>query len=223
MIEADPRIGLRVRLPIEDMPERPLFVRAVREDAMPTDTATDEGVVFKSEDDAILLKDSKGEPWKHYLKYGKNYDSYKPEVGQKVRVQYRPWENPSTGKVSYYLNEVEVLGPPPETTPAGPSSTEPGPAPVYSYDATHDAAQARANPGNEDIPPGGVAANSYEPGTFPYRDLSIQRQNRLNVAVQALVANLEHCPPEDKANRMITPWTIAEFERLLVDGAATPS
>ncbi|KKN39267.1 hypothetical protein LCGC14_0745500, partial [marine sediment metagenome] len=45
-------------------------------------------------------------------------------------------------------------------------------------------------------------------------------QNRLNVAVQALVANLEHCPPEDKANRMITPWTIAEFERLLVDGAA---
>jgi len=180
---------------------------------------THEGVVFKSEDDAILLKDSMGQPWSHYLKYGRNYDSVRPPVGQKVRVHYRPWENPTSLKVSYYLNEVEVLGPPPEDG-AAPQGAGPGPAPVATITA----------PGPQ--PEGGVAAAEElmrrsqgdfappEPGSFAYRDLSIMRQNRLNVAVQALVANLEHCPPEDKANRMITPWTIAEFERLLVDGAA---
>ena len=203
---------------------------------MAAETETSEGVVFKSEDDAILLKDAKGEPWKSYLKYGRSYDSYKPEVGQKVRVHYRAWENPTTSKVSYYLNEVEVLGPPPETAPA----PSPGPAPVYSvagpvagppavtYQETHDAAQARVAPdGSSDFgqePSDGAADVAAllepKPGDYAFRDLSIMRQNRLNVTVQALVANLEHCPPDEKVGRMITPWKIAEFERLLVEGAA---
>ena len=211
---------------------------------MAAETETSEGVVFKSEDDAILLKDAKGEPWKSYLKYGRNYDSYKPPVGQKVRVHYRAWENPTTSKVSYYLNEVEVLGPPPETAPA----PSPGPAPAVAYQATHDAAKERAgqeSPGSDHgtfaqyaereaaplqqsgsgavptaaFPDGTVGIPSPLPGEYAFRDLSIQRQNRLNVSVQALVANLEQCPPEDKPNRMITPWGIAEFERMLVEGA----
>ena len=202
---------------------------------MATETEANEGVVFKSEDDAILLKDAKGEPWKSYLKYGRNYDSYKPPVGQKVRVHYRAWENPSTSKVSYYLNEVEVLGPPPETAPA------PGPGPAVwvnqSYQGMHDAADARVkaeSDGMDDMvqqsgsgavptaafPDGTVGIPSPLPGEYAFRDLSIQRQNRLNVSVQALIANLENCSPEDKEGRMITPWKIAEFERLLVEGAA---
>ena len=204
---------------------------------MAAEIETDEGVVFKGEpeiDDAILLKDSKGQPWQHYLKYGKNYDSYKPAVGQKVRVHYRPWENPTTGKVAYYLNKVEILGPPPED--AAPVGTAPGQAPVYSvagpapvtYQETHDAAQARVAPdGSSDFgqePSDGAADVAAllepKPGDYAFRDLSIMRQNRLNVTVQALIANLEQCPPDEKVGRMITPWKIAEFERLLVEGAA---
>ena len=191
---------------------------------------TGEGVVFKSESYGILLKD-----WKSFLKYGNDYDSYKPEVGQKVRVHYRAWENPTTSKVSYYLNEVEVLGPPPETAPA----PSPGPAPAVAYQATHDAAQARVNRPEDYDPKGGVLMEMDaslpgqervaqqeagiplpDPGSHAFRDLSIMRQNRLNVSVQALVANLEQCSPEEKAGRMITPWMIAAFEQLLIEGAA---
>ena len=181
---------------------------------------TGEGVVAKSEDDAIKL-----EGWNSYLKYGPTYDSVRPAAGQKVRVHYRPWENPTTKKTYYYLNEIQVLGPPPEAQPAGPPG--PGPAPV-TYEATHDAAQARVAPdGSSDFgqePSGGAADVAAflepKPGDYAFRDLSIQRQNRLNVTVQALVANLEQCPPDEKVGRMITPWKIAEFERLLVEGAA---
>ena len=210
---------------------------------MAAETETSEGVVFKSEDDAILLKDAKGEPWRHYLKYGRNYDSYKPEVGQKVRVHYRAWENPTTSKVSYYLNEVEVLGPPPEDGAAPPSfvraPSPAGPGPAVAYQATHDAAQARVNRPEDYDPKGGVLMEMDaslpgqervaqqeagiplpDPGSHAFRDLSIMRQNRLNVSVQALVANLEQCSPEEKAGRMITPWMIAAFEQLLIEGAA---
>ena len=192
---------------------------------MAAETETSEGVVFKSEDDAILLKDAKGEPWKSYLKYGRNYDSYKPPVGQKVRVHYRAWENPTTSKVSYYLNEVEVLGPPPEPAPA----PSPGPAPAVAYQATHDAAKERVNRPEDYDPNAGVlmemdaalpGQDGPKPGDYAFRDLSIMRQNRLNVAKDCLIANLENCLPEDKPNRMITPWAIAAFERLLVEGAA---
>ena len=150
---------------------------------------THEGVVFKSEDDAILLKDSEGQPWSHYLKYGRNYDSVRPPVGQKVRVHYRPWENPTSLKVSYYLNEVEVLGPPPEDG-AAPQGAGPGPAPV-GYQATHTAAEARVAPdGSSDFgrePSGGVedvAAlqhadrfSSPELGSWASKELSIEGQS----------------------------------------------
>ena len=184
---------------------------------------TGEGVVAKSEDDAIKL-----DGWQNYLKYGKDYDSARPLVGQKVRVHYRPWPKPNSTAVYYYLNEVEVLGPPPETTPADPPG--PGPGPVVTYQETHDAAEARVAVATPDSTnavvsePGAAAAAAAllepKPGDYAFRDLSIMRQNRLNVTVQALVANLEQCPPDEKVGRMITPWKIAEFERLLVEGAA---
>lgn len=186
---------------------------------MAAELETGEGVVFKSESYGILLKD-----WKSYLKYGNDYDSYKPDVGQKVRAHFRPWTNPTTSKVSYYLNEIEVLGPPPEAQPS-----PAGPGPAVTYQATHDAAQGRVAVAGESPPPAPHGTDGYvetpipgpepKPGDYAFRDLSIQRQNRLNVTVQALVANLENCPPEEKINRMITPWLIAEFERMLVEGA----
>ena len=186
---------------------------------------TGEGVVAKSEDDAIKL-----EGWNSYLKFGKDYDSVRPAAGQKVRVHYRPWENPTTKKTYYYLNEIEVLGPPPETAPAGPPG--PGPAPV-TYQEAHDAAEARLQQSGSGAvpneaaqePTGGtfqeyVEQEAAKPGDYAFRDLSIQRQNRLNVAKDCLIANLEATAPEEKHKRMITPWDIAEFERLLVEGAA---
>ena len=194
---------------------------------------TGEGVVAKSEDDAIVLTG-----WKSWLKYGRNYDSYKPPVGQKVRVHYRAWENPTTSKVSYYLNEIEVLGAPPEAAPA----PGPGPAPAVAYQATHDAAKERVgqeSPGSDhgtfaqyaerEAAPlqqsgsGAVPTDAFpkpELGSWPSKELSIERQNRLNVTVQALIANLEQCPPDEKVGRMITPWMIAAFEQLLIEGAA---
>ena len=221
---------------------------------MAAETETSEGVVFKSEDDAILLKDAKGEPWKSYLKYGRNYDSYKPPVGQKVRVHYRAWENPTTSKVSYYLNEVEVLGPPPDTehmTSRQPSPAGPGPA--VTYQATQDAAQARVAydpaggvetyqdagvPGQARVAgvlePGGVEVYvdvpAPEPGGFPKpelgswasKELSIEGQNRLNVSIKALVANLEQCPEEQKAGRFITPDLILMFVQGLEQGGSEP-
>ena len=179
---------------------------------------TGEGVVAKSEGDAIKL-----EGWNSYLKYGPTYDGVRPAAGQKVRVHYRPWENPTSKKTYYYLNEIEVLGPPPETQPS-----PAGPGPV-TYQETHDAAEARvavATPDSTNAvvsePEAAAAAAALlepKPGDYAFRDLSIMRQNRLNVAKDCLIANLENCPPEDKPNRMITPWGIAEFERMLVEGA----
>ena len=197
---------------------------------MAAETETSEGVVFKSEDDAILLKDAKGEPWKSYLKYGRNYDSYKPPVGQKVRVHYRAWENPTTSKVGYYLNEIEVLGAPPEAAPA----PAPGPGPAVTYQETHDAAKERV--AGQD---GGVAAAEEvaarsegtwpgqgfpkpELGSWPSKELSIERQNRLNVSIKALVANLEQCPEEQKAGRFITPDLILMFVQGLEQGGSEP-
>jgi hypothetical protein len=58
-------------------------------------------------------------------------------------------------------------------------------------------------------------ANEPKPGDYAYRDLSIQRQNRLNVAVTALVANLEHSAPAERIGRFITPDMILMFEREL--------
>lgn len=192
---------------------------------------TGEGVVTKSEGDAIKL-----EGWKSYLKYGNDYESSRPAVGQKVRVHYRPWENPTTKRIYYYLNEVEVLGPPPEAgVGAGPSpdlsrpQPEPGPGPspvpdpsavpraqgpAPSYQASHDAAEARQDDAGPPAQDYAVDAGP-KPGDYAYRDLSIQRQNRLNVAVQACVANLEQCPADQKAGRMITPDMIVMFERNL--------
>ena len=181
----------------------------------------DEGVVFKGPpeiDDAILLKDSKGETWKHYLKFGRNYDSYKPEVGQKVRVHYRAWENPTTSKVSYYLNEVEVLGPPPETAPA----PSPGPAPAVAYQATHDAAKEPAAQHAEGAAASADTFPAPELGSWASKELSIEGQNRLNVSIKALVANLEQCPEEQKAGRFITPDLILMFVQGLEQGGSEP-
>ena len=102
-----------------------------------------------------------------------------------------------------------------------------------SYQDMHDAAEARvathavgeplpeepSRDGYVETPITQAGFPKPELGSWPSKELSIERQNRLNVAKDCLIANLEHCPPEDKANRMITPWSITEFERMLVEGA----
>ena len=192
---------------------------------MAAELETGEGVVTKSEDDAIKL-----DGWKSYLKYGNEYDSYKPEVGQKVRVHYRPWPKPNSSTVYYYLSEVEVLGPPPDgqPSPAGPGPAVGAPRGL-TYEETHGAAEARVKAESDGMdamlqePSGGVedvaALMQPKPGDYAYRDLSIQRQNRLNVAKDCLIANLAECPPDQKAGRMITPELVKMFEEQLVDGA----
>lgn len=182
------------------------------------------GTVTQTNDNGFKMDG--GDAWINYSKGGDNFAGYsgpKFQKGQQVEVQVTE----SKGRWYAQSGVVTVATRPGGAVPVAAAGPLVSPAP--SYQATHDAAQERVA-----SPDGGVAAaeevaqrsegtwpeqEQHQPGTFPFRDLSIMRQNRLNVTVTALVANLENCLPEEKAGRMITPWSIAEFERMLVEGA----
>ncbi len=172
------------------------------------------GTVAQVNDNGFKLRDG---GWINYSQIGKGYSGPTFIVGQQISVVCVEWKGrwyAETGSVTVATNP----GPAPAASPA--------PSPAPSYQATHDAAQERVTEAPVDAPPPPAAwdtaaeQDAARPGTFPFRDLSIMRQNRLNVAKDCLIANLENCPAEEKAGRMITAWSVAEFERLLVEGAA---
>lgn len=160
------------------------------------------GMVEVTNDGGFKFKDSAA--WVNYSKVGQGYVGPTFQQGEQAVVRCSESKGKWYASFGEYPNgggQQAAPAPSPAPSPApaaSPAPQDPGPQPD-SYDGF------RATNGSPEP----------EPGTHAYRDVSINRQNCRNVAVQALIANLENCEPDQKPSRMVTPFAINEFVEYL--------